>query len=148
MADKKQKWEVLTSDFVGAVIAFEGLAVAKMQGENQLKTANEIVSLLNDTEFIKSQRDQAFAELKDIRNYLKADENESTFDEVVRRIENGIKAENLASDAALTFGEENAKLRTENAKLKDKIATIKKLIRDEMEALKTDINKIIKETFS
>lgn len=35
-------------------------------------------------ELLKAQRDAAFAELKEIRDYIGANENESTFDEVVR----------------------------------------------------------------
>jgi hypothetical protein len=35
-------------------------------------------------ELLKSQRDAAFGELKEIREHIGADENESTYDEVVR----------------------------------------------------------------
>lgn len=148
MAEKKQKWEVLTSDFVGAVIAFEGLAVAKMQGENQLKTANEIVSLLNETENIITQRNQAYEILRSIRNYLKADENENTFDEVVRKLEREIKKSSELNEELQAKIKESERLKSENANLKVTIEQAKKTVRKAMDELKVDIKQIIIETFS
>ena len=50
----------------------------------ELVGADGMGSVREAIEQLKAQRDAAFAELKAIRDHIGADENESTYDEVVR----------------------------------------------------------------
>lgn len=61
--DAERMWEELMMELVG---------------EDGPKSVREAI------ERLKGQRDAAFAELKEIRAWINADENESTFDEVQR----------------------------------------------------------------
>jgi len=122
MADKNKEapWKTITDYVVGSIIVHEGAVVAKMQGEKKVPTAKRIVECLNALEgienpesYVKTRKGMEM-DIKDIRIYLKADENENTFDEVVRKIEREIKK-------STELNEELQAVKKENEAMKSKI---------------------------
>lgn len=68
---------ILANAHKNACIAWEQMMM-ELVGEDGAASVRQAIELL------KAQRDAAFGELKEIRDYVGANENESTFDEVVR----------------------------------------------------------------
>jgi len=120
MAEKNKDapWQTISDYFVGTIIKHEGIVVAVMQGENKVPTAKRSVECLNALDGIENPetyvktRAGMEMDIKDIRTYLKIDENESTFDEVVRRIEREIKKTTEINDELQTVKKENEAIKS------------------------------------
>ncbi len=159
MAEKHKDapWQTISEYVVGTIIKHEGLVVAVMHGEDKIPKAERIVKCLNALEGIENP--ETFVnigkgsreEIQMIRSYLKADENESTFDEVVRKFEKELKISSIIYDDLQAKIKENDLLKLENTNLKSENANLKAKLsrfRENITKAKSEIRQIITEAFS